>query len=108
MDGKRVRPQAAVGGHGSAMSTSPFRPQRWNDAVLEHGAELRTFWQHHLAEKRRTVLYILAKGFDPRMCLGIEMLLDIRGKDPIDVDLIEFDEGPNSPSRAYLPSAEQN
>jgi hypothetical protein len=83
-------------------------PNRWNDAMLEHGAGLRDFWLHHLAEKKRSVLFILAKGFDPRMCIGLEQMLALRDKDPVDVALIEFDEGPNSPSRAYLDFVAEN
>ncbi len=84
------------------MMTSRILPQRWNQAVLAQGSELRRFWADHLKERPRKLLFILAKGFDPRMCLALEMLLELHGKAPIDVALIEFSEGPNSPSTLYL------
>jgi len=90
------------------MIHQPIQPQRWKDAVLESGDELQKFWKHHLAERERSLLFILAKGFDPRMCIGIEMLLGLTDSTRLNVDLIEFDEGPTSPSRDYIELAKQN
>ncbi len=42
------------------------------------------------------------------MCLGLELLLNLLGKEQIAVALIKFDEGPSSPSQAYLPLAAEN
>ena len=81
------------------MIHQPIQPQRWTDAVLESGDELQKFWKHHLAERERSLLFILAKGFDPRMCIGIEMLLGLTDSIRLNVDLIEFDEGPTRVSR---------
>lgn len=83
-------------------------PARWNQAVLAHGGDLRKFWEDHLKERQRTILVVLFQGFDPRMCLGLEMILQLRGNDPVDVALIDFSEGPNSPSLAYLPQVDAN
>lgn len=86
---------------------STFR-QRWAQSIVWHGAELEKFWVAHLAEKKRRVLFILAHGFDPRMCLGLEMMLRLRGTDPVDVALIEYYEGPNSPSLVYQTQIQAN
>ena len=61
-----------------------------------------------MAERPRTVLFVLTQGFDPRMCLGLEMMLELRGTDPVDLALIEFTEGPNSPSLAYMEQVRAN
>lgn len=90
------------------MSHKSLQPQRWKDAVLESGSDLQNFWQRHLAERKRSILFILAKGFDPRMCIGIEMLLELAGSTQLDIDLIEFDEGPTSPSRDYIDLVDRN
>src|SRR5258706_14729283 len=75
-------------------------PSRWNHYVLEHGTGLQKFWQHHLSGKPRRLLFILAKGFDPRMCLGLEQILALQKQGTCDVALIEFSESPTSPSWA--------
>jgi hypothetical protein len=74
---------------------------RWHNYVLLQNEELRQFWQAHLAEPTRNVLCILAGGFDPRMCQGIELILRSGGNGRRDVRLIQFDEGPTSPSQNY-------
>jgi hypothetical protein len=86
----------------------PSSPLRWNHYVLEHGAGLRTFWQQHLAERERRVLFVIVKGFDLRMCGGLEMLLEQQKAGHCDVALIEYDEGSNSPSHEYRGMVDAN
>ena len=81
---------------------------RWHDYVLERGSDLQLFWESHLASRKRDVLLVLAKGFDPRMCRGYEMLVSAGGMGRRDIQLIEFDEGPASPSQNYKAWVEHN
>lgn len=81
---------------------------RWQNYILSRGDELRDFWKAHLKERERQLLFILAKGFDPRMCLGLETLLEAGGEGQRDALLIEFSEGPSSPSHVYGPRVEEN
>ena len=75
---------------------------RWSNYVLERGDALVQFWRQLLAERERRILVIVAKGFDPRMCLGLEMLVrEQGGRGQCDVVVIEYDEGVNSPSHEY-------
>jgi hypothetical protein len=83
-------------------------PDRWNQYVLERGAGLKKFWHHHLSVRPRRLLFILAKGFDPRMCLGLEQILALQKQGTCDVALIEFSESPTSPSWAYHSLVEAN
>ncbi len=83
-------------------------PLRWQSYVLNRGLELKEFWKAHLKERERNVLFILAKGFDPRMCLGLRLLLDSSGTGKRDACLIEFSEGPASPSRVYKSRVDEN
>lgn len=48
---------------------------RWSPYVLLKGEELPHFWKSHFEIPGKKVLYILGKGFDVRMNLGIEGLL---------------------------------
>ncbi len=83
-------------------------PNRWNSYVLEHGTGLQRFWRHHLSGQPRKLLFILAKGFDTRMCLGLEQILAIQTQGTCDVALIEFSESPTSPSWAYQSIVDAN
>lgn len=83
-------------------------PLRWQNYVLNRGSELKAFWQAHLGDRERNILFILAKGFDPRMCLGLRLVLDCGGSGGRDACLIEFSEGPASPSRMYRSRVEEN
>src|ERR1700736_6694978 len=88
--------------------SDPSGSLRWNYYVLEHGPGLEAFWRQHLAEKDRHVLFVVVKGFDQRMCRGLEMLLKQQRAGGCDVALIEYDEGSNSPSQEYREMVETN
>lgn len=81
---------------------------RWDYYFLAKDAQLASFWSQRFGQGKRDVLCILALGFDPRMCDGFSMLTEARGEGRRDVILIEFDEGPDSPSHALRPRVEQN
>jgi hypothetical protein len=74
---------------------------RWQNYVLERGTPLKAFWAAHLAERQRNVLVVVGKGFDPRMCLGVQLLLAAGGTGTRDVHALEFQEGESSPSLAH-------
>lgn len=85
----------------------PLVAARWRNYMMESGAGLDTFWRAHF-QRERHILFVLGKGFDPRVCLGLRSLLDAGGAGKRDVIAIEFDEGPFSPSRAYDPLVQEN
>ena len=81
---------------------------RWQHYVLDHGTGLVDFWQSHLGSHERHVLFVLGKGFDPQMCLGLKALLDAGGIGKRNIIAIEFDEGTSSPSRVHIQLVEKN
>src|SRR5258707_6661340 len=81
---------------------------RWQNYFLQQNGELSRFWQSHFAERERNLLCVLAKGFDPRMCSGFELILGAGGNGRRDVRLIQFDEGPTSPSQNYRAWVQHN
>ena len=81
---------------------------RWQYYVLERSRSLVRFWKYHLETSTRKILYVLGKGFDPRMCLGLETLTCEAGLKSFDVWLIEWDEGPDSPSHIYAGRVKKN
>jgi len=88
-------------------SSKPFDPARWYNYVMESGSRLERFWQTHLNTERH-LLFVLGKGFDPRMCLSLRSLLSAGGIGRRDVIAVEFDEGASSPSRVYEPLVQAN
>ena len=81
---------------------------RWDDYFLKNGVQFNEFWKSFLDEKERNVLFILGKGFDPRMCHGVRKILSVNGKGSRDCILINFSEGENSPSQEYTKNVENN
>ena len=72
---------------------------RWDPYFIRDGKEFTEFWQRYLSDGQHKLLYIIGVGFDPRMCEGLENILTIKnGSNSIDCMVIEFDEGPDSPS----------
>lgn len=80
---------------------------RWEDYLLFGEESFHKFWKKHQS-KERDILFILGRGFDPRMCLCSENILKKAESGIRDFILIQFDEGKNSPSTAYRHDVEQN
>ena len=85
------------------MNTPANSSPRWENYLLHHGAALTDFWTDYLAAGDRKVMFVLGRGFDPRMCLGIERLFSLDGIADAIVRVVDFDEGENSPSVKFAP-----
>lgn len=81
---------------------------RWNQYVLLKGHGVPDFWNQHLADAARSVVVILGRGFDPRMCLGLEAVLAAGGSGSRDVIGLDFREGPQSPSLKHQDLVDAN
>ncbi len=81
---------------------------RWEHYFIRSGNECLTFWRDYLTEKSRKVLIILGLGFDPRMSLGLKMLLESDAQCVKECLLIKYNEGPNSPSCEYQALVDKN
>jgi hypothetical protein len=81
---------------------------RWETYLLVRGEDLRTMLREHFAQRARDVRFFMGKGFDPRMNLGIETVLAAGGSGKREVTLVEFDEGDDSPSKAYADRVQTN
>lgn len=91
------------------MTVEPQRDSpRWRDYVLTSGQEFTAFWESHLHDGKRHVLFVLGKGFDPRMCLAFEALINAGGDGRRDILAINFKEGEASPSRVHAPLVDAN
>jgi len=81
---------------------------RWDPYHMRGGQEFESFWKGHLGSAPRNLLYVLGRGFDPRMCSGIKSIIECGGTGLRDCVLIRFDEGPESPSNVYRPLVDDN
>lgn len=75
---------------------------RWDPSFICTNDEFYSFWQDYLMERRRDILYIVGRGFDPRMCNGIEAIYSIGGDGRRDCLTISLDEGISSTSSEQL------
>lgn len=81
---------------------------RWNPSVLLRGDGAVSFWADHFKDGQRKALFILGKGFDPRMNIAINRLIECCPNLSIETWLIEFNEGIASSSNKYEPYVKEN
>ena len=81
---------------------------RWDPYFIARDEYFILFWKEFLYKYKRNILFILGIGFDPRMCFGYESIVNLGGSGKRDCLLVQFDEGPNSPSRVYSNLVEKN
>lgn len=74
---------------------------------MEQDSGVLEFWAHRF-KRPRDVLFIVGRGFDPRMCFGTKAVLSAGGEGRRDVMAIEFDEGIESPSQEHIGLVDAN
>ena len=74
---------------------------RWMNYVLQGGDKFVPFWETLLQSRNRDILFVVGRGFDPRMCGAVEQILSLGGPGKRDCVVVEFDEGESSPSRLH-------
>lgn len=81
---------------------------RWDPSVLIRGSNTPEFWVSHFKSTQRKVLFILGKGFDVRMNIAIQELINSCPTIDLECWVIEFDEGTGSNSAKYLKYVQEN
>jgi hypothetical protein len=81
---------------------------RWDSYVLDHGESLRSFWSGHLAVKERSVLLVLGRGFDPRMNLGLKLLLESGARGRLTLLGLVFDDTPHQSGEEHADRVRAN
>lgn len=80
---------------------------RWDPCFLIKEKEFCDFFKE-LSTEEKAILYIMGKGFDPRMCKGLAKLTDCVGTGKRDCLVIEFEEGEDSSSHQYSSRVQDN
>ena len=73
---------------------------KWDNYVMKSGPRHDQFWRDYLLEKR-DVLYVVANGFDPRMCDGAESIAKQGGNGKRDCRLVKLGGTSNSTAVSY-------
>lgn len=81
----------------TAPTPDPDRPLRWDPYLLKSGPDFAAYWEEYLGLAPRNMLFILGCGFDPRSCVGLDLLLAAGGAGRRDCMMLSFDEGVDSP-----------
>lgn len=81
---------------------------RWAPYILLHGEELKVFLNEHFLPAERKVLYVMGKGFDIRMNIGIDRIIKANPSVDVDLFLINFNEGKKSNSLKYKSLVTEN
>lgn len=82
--------------------------KRWNPYVLLHNETVTQLWKNHFSSNKEKVLFILGKGFDIRMNMGIGNLLTSCPSINLDCLLVSYDEGKSSNSHEYSELVDKN
>lgn len=83
-------------------------PMRWRDYVLVRGGEFSSFWQAHFTERSRSILFVCAKGFDPRACIALKTIAGSAKGALTETLVLEFDEGEGALSQELRERAAAN
>lgn len=81
---------------------------RWRNYVLSRDEQFGALWSELRDGADRSVLYILGLGFDERMCLGLRGVLEASKRGKVEVCLLTFDEGQDSPSQSHRSLRDSN
>lgn len=76
-------------------------PDRWENYILRGGPDFECLWQSILGSGSRNLLFVVGRGFDPRIANAVKTVLSQGGSGLRHCMLVEFDEGETSPSRQH-------
>lgn len=82
---------------------------RWDSYVLMKGFEnIQAFWKQRFTQIDHKLLFIMGKGFDIRMNMGIEAITNNPSVEKTTCILIDFEEGVGSSSIEYRELVDEN
>lgn len=56
------------------------KDDRWSNYFMSHESGFDSFWNGYLAQTERNLMFVLGRGFDPRMCHAIRLIFEKKGK----------------------------
>lgn len=85
-----------------------MKENRWNPYVLLQNESVEELWCNHFADENKKVLFILGKGFDVRMNIGISSLINKCPNLNLDCILVGLTEGKDSSSHKLQDLVNEN
>ena len=82
--------------------------ERWSTYARAAGTDLEILFSSHFNDSSRKARFILGRGFDPRMLTGLTLLRRTCPLLSIEVVLLIYEEGDQSPSRTYDDAVKKN
>jgi hypothetical protein len=83
-------------------------PERWSTYARAFGTDLEALFSSHFNRSSQKARFILGRGFDPRMLTGLTLLRRVCPTLRVEVVLLTYEEGDQSPSRAYDEAVKKN
>ena len=83
-------------------------PERWSTYARAFGDDIEALFSAHFNGLSRKARFIVGRGFDPRMLSGLSLLRRVCPALPLDVVLLTYQEGDQSPSRLYDDAVQTN
>lgn len=80
----------------------------WPNNFFCGGAKFTSFWSEYLSRDTRRILFIMGRGFDDRMNMGIKEIIRCNPAVAMTCMTINFNEGDNSPSKNYEEKVQKN
>jgi len=90
------------------MDRPTSKPERWSHYLQHDPESSQQFWREMLGRANKDLLLILGLGFDPRMCAGVQTILEGGGAGRRVCLLLTYNEGRGSPSQKHAPDVNSN
>lgn len=81
---------------------------RWTDYFMSHGPSFDTFWEELFNGSQRNLVFVVGRGFDPRMCYAVESILSRKGSGLRDCVALDYDEGDSKSGTRYADLIKSN
>ena len=81
---------------------------RWSDYFMVHGPDFSSFWKMYLNRADRNLMFVVGRGFDPRMCHIINLILNMGGKGSRDCVALDYNDNIKSGAPNHVDISEEN
>jgi len=85
-----------------------MKEDRWNPYVLLQNEAITDLWSNHFKNNDKKVLFIVGKGFDVRMNIGLKSLIDMCPAIDLECMLVGLEEGKDSSSHKLQELVDEN
>jgi len=81
---------------------------RWSNYFMSHESGFDSFWDGYLDQTERNLVFVLGRGFDPRMCHAIRLIFEKKGKGLRDCIALDYQDDSKLQPRHHVDLLENN